>query len=49
MLAGIREIAIITTDNDQESFKRLLGDGKNLGIDIEYVVQKSPNGIAEAF
>ena len=49
MLAGVREIAIITTDNDQESFKRLLGDGKNLGIDIEYVVQKSPNGIAEAF
>jgi len=49
MLAGIREIAIITTGNDQESFKRLLSDGKNLGIDIEYVVQKSPNGIAEAF
>ena len=49
MLAGIKEIAIITTQNDQSSFKRLLGDGKELGISISYVVQQNPNGIAEAF
>lgn len=49
MLAGIREIAIVTTIYDQAAFKRLLGDGQNLGIEIEYVVQESPNGIAEAF
>jgi glucose-1-phosphate thymidylyltransferase len=49
MLAGIKEIAIITTQNDQSSFIRLLGDGKELGISISYVVQQNPNGIAEAF
>ena len=49
MLAGIREIAIVTTIHDQAAFKRLLGDGQNLGIEIEYVVQDAPNGIAEAF
>lgn len=49
MLAGIREIAIVTTIHDQAAFMRLLGDGQNLGIQIEYVVQDSPNGIAEAF
>ena len=49
MLAGIKEIAIITTQNDQSSFKRLLVDGKELGISISYVVQQNPNGIAEAF
>jgi glucose-1-phosphate thymidylyltransferase len=49
MLAGIKEIAIITTQNDQSSFRRLLGDGKELGISISYVVQQNPNGIAEAF
>ena len=49
MLAGIREIAIITTEQDQPSFKRLLGDGSTLGIYIEYFIQHEPNGIAEAF
>ena len=49
MLAGIREIAIITTEQDQPSFKRLLGDGSTLGIKIEYLIQQEPNGIAEAF
>ena len=48
MLAGIREIAIITTEQDQPSFKRLLGDGLTLGINIEYFIQHAPNGIAEA-
>ena len=49
MLAGIREIAMITTEQDQPSFKRLLGDGSTLGINIEYFIQHAPNGIAEAF
>jgi len=49
MLAGIRDIAIITTEIDQQSFKRLLGDGSTLGIRITYFVQHKPNGIAEAF
>jgi len=49
MLAGIKEIAIITTEQDQPSFKRLLGDGSTLGINIEYFIQHAPNGIAEAF
>jgi glucose-1-phosphate thymidylyltransferase len=49
MLAGIKDIAIITTQNDQSSFKRLLGDGSDLGISISYMVQQNPNGIAEAF
>ena len=49
MLAGIREIAIITTEQDQPSFKRLLGEGSTLGINIEYFIQHAPNGIAEAF
>ncbi len=49
MLAGIREIAMITTEQDQPSFKRLLGDGSTLGIKIEYFIQREPNGIAEAF
>jgi len=49
MLAGIKEIAIITTEKDQPSFKRLLGDGSTLGINIEYFIQHAPNGIAEAF
>jgi glucose-1-phosphate thymidylyltransferase len=49
MLAGIREIAIITTEQDQPSFKRLLGDGSTVGINIEYFIQHAPNGIAEAF
>jgi glucose-1-phosphate thymidylyltransferase len=49
MLAGIREIAMITTKQDQPSFKRLLGDGSTLGINIKYFIQHEPNGIAEAF
>ena len=49
MLAGIKEVLIITTPDDQESFKRLLGDGKNLGMRFEYIVQPSPDGLAQAF
>ena len=49
MLAGIREILIITTERDQDLFERLLGDGSHLGIEIKYKVQKSPEGIAQAF
>lgn len=47
--AGIREILIITTPNDEENFKRLLYDGSQLGIKIKYAVQERPNGLAEAF
>jgi glucose-1-phosphate thymidylyltransferase len=49
LLAGVREILIITTPEDQASFKRLLGDGSQLGVRFEYVVQPTPGGIAEAF
>ena len=49
MKAGIREILIITTPHDQAQFKKLLGDGKNLGCDFQYVVQAVPNGLAQAF
>ena len=49
MNADIREILIITTERDIDIFKSLLGDGSNYGIEIQYKIQKSPNGIAEAF
>jgi glucose-1-phosphate thymidylyltransferase len=48
MLTGLREILLITTPHDQEAFKRLLGDGSQLGMEITYVVQDQPNGLAEA-
>jgi glucose-1-phosphate thymidylyltransferase len=48
MLAGLREILLITTPHDQAAFQRLLGDGSQLGISISYVIQDAPNGLAEA-
>lgn len=49
MLAGIRDILVITTPRDQNNFERLLGDGSSLGINISYTIQASPEGIAQAF
>jgi glucose-1-phosphate thymidylyltransferase len=49
MLADIREILIITTPEDNESFKRLLGDGHELGCSFNYAIQEKPNGLAQAF
>ena len=49
MMAGIKDILIITTPEDNENFKKLLGDGKQFGINIEYAIQPKPEGIAQAF
>lgn len=49
MMSGIREIAIITTPHDQEQFQRLLGDGSEWGLTFEWIVQPSPDGLAQAY
>lgn len=49
MLAGVRDILIITTPEDNESFKRLLGDGSEFGVNLQYAIQPSPDGLAQAF
>ena len=49
MLAGIKDILVITTPEDQDQFKRLLKDGSQWGCNIEYAKQKVPNGLAQAF
>ncbi len=49
LMAGIREVLIITTPHDQAQFQKLLGDGKSLGCDFQYAIQEVPNGLAQAF
>ena len=49
MLAGIRDVLIITTPEDNESLKRLLGDGSDFGVNLQYAIQSSPDGLAQAF
>ena len=49
MLAGIREIAVITTPQDQDQFVRLMGDGSQWGLSLTYIVQASPDGLAQAY
>ena len=49
MFAGIREIAVITTKEDQPQFKRMLGDGHQWGVALTYIIQPSPDGLAQAY
>src|SRR5207342_998771 len=49
LFAGVREVLVITTPHEQESFQRLLGDGSALGIEISYAAQPEPGGLAQAF
>ena len=49
MLAGIRDILLITTEEDQPGFKRLFGNGEQFGLNIDYIIQPSPDGLAQAF
>ncbi len=49
MMAGIKDILVITTPHEQDGFKRLLGDGSDLGINLEYATQPNPDGLAQAF
>ncbi|MEI7479542.1 MAG: sugar phosphate nucleotidyltransferase, partial [Actinomycetes bacterium] len=48
MLAGIQDILLITTPHDQPNFKRLLGDGSDFGLNLTYIIQDQPNGLAQA-
>src|SRR5215831_11299130 len=49
MLAGIRDILVITTPHEQDGFRRLLGDGREIGLRIDYASQPNPDGLAQAF
>src|SRR4026208_2561906 len=49
MLSGIREVLVITTPHEQDGFKRLLGDGDEIGLQIRYAAQPKPEGLAQAF
>ena len=49
MLAGIRDVLIITNPNEDENFRKILGDGSSFGIKIQYLEQNKPNGLPEAF